>query len=495
MNNRIKKIIQIIFLLLLIFFTFLFFLLKYGKQELISLFPIQHYEQKIETWINPTQENYHRPLLTPDMQKKYRVTFFNHYFGIYSPWNVDYVSQILATRSPHDLKSIEKSIIKRFTEKIKAGVGYGANFRPYTVEWLHRIIRNIDLIPLDHLQYDMGKRAIAINNLSARVLPTDEVFFYHYKIPGEGYPFDNLQISAVWAGTPLYILAESKDREWTMVLTPEFIGWVRTNGIARINNVFANTWIEAAKKTLAAITHTQTPVIDDSGQFRFSAYVGSVFPLKEKNNAGVKILIPVADENRQATIKSATLALEHAVPMPLSPTPHHFAKIMNTLLGRSYGWGGMYFFNDCSAELKSLFTPFGIWLPRYSAHQVHIGKRVDMTASKPKQRIAFLAKNGHPFFTLVYIGGHIFLYIGTYPIKKSAGGSTLVMTYQNLWGLKPNPATGRSVIGQSVFLPLLLEYPENTHLNSLADRNYFQISYLDQDPNFAYKASTTDLFQ
>ena len=32
-------------------------------------------------------------------------------------------------------------------------------------------------------------------------------------------------------------------------------------------------------------------------------------------------------------------------------------------MGCPYGWGGMYFYNNCSAELKSLFTPFGFGYP------------------------------------------------------------------------------------------------------------------------------------
>lgn len=51
----------------------------------------------------------------------------------------------------------------------------------------------------------------------------------------------------------------------------------------------------------------------------------------------------------------------------------------------------MYFYNDCTAELKNLFTPFGIWLPRNSGAQAEFIKEnfyaVDMSAATPLEMI------------------------------------------------------------------------------------------------------------
>src|SRR5262249_37541799 len=156
----------------------------------------------------------------------------------------------------------------------------------------------------------------------------------------------------------------------------------------------------AAKNKLAAITHTQTGLVDDNRRFLLTAYVGSVFP-GIVIPSGIQLMIPVADADHNAVIKQSIVSSENATIMPLSATPHHFANIMKTLIGRPYGWGGTYFYNDCSAEIKSLLTPFGIWLPRHSSEQMTAGKLIDMTAASQEKRLSYLMENGQPFLTLV----------------------------------------------------------------------------------------------
>lgn len=67
------------------------------------------------------------------------------------------------------------------------------------------------------------------------------------------------------------------------------------------------------------------------------------------------------------------------------------------------------------------------------------------------------------------------LYIGNTQI----GGKTVPMTYQNIWGLRPENNQSRSIIGSSVFFPLLASYPERPELVSLADKKEFKLGFLD----------------
>ncbi|TDG94788.1 hypothetical protein [Cardinium endosymbiont of Culicoides punctatus] len=138
------------------------------------------------------------------------------------------------------------------------------------------------------------------------------------------------------------------------------------------------------------------------------------------------------------------------------------------------------FYNDCSAELKSLFLPFGIWLPRHSSDQVEISEKVDMNGATPEERLTYLKDYGDPFLTIVYIGGHVFLYIGHFPYHSQE--MSIPMTYQNLWGMADLSGDSISIIGQSVFFPLLLNYPEEPNLRSLLQRPFFQIAHLKRLP-------------
>jgi hypothetical protein len=504
------------------FFVIGFFLLAGCKEEKatapISLFPLKNYNQQLSHWINPEDSHYDQPVINAKTQQDKMNILHKHFFGASSPWNKKYIDRILLETKPNELQLTEESLIKSYSNKNKSKkeISYGENFRPHTTAWLNDITFNINTTQFTNLHYDPTKRAIAIDNLFARALPTDDVSFYHYTQAGQGYPFDNLQISAIWAGTPLYVLGKTRDQAWSLVVTPDFIGWVKSGGIAHANNAFIKTWTQAAAKQLIAITKTKTSIVDMNGTYRFSAYVGTFFPgmtisssgkktiLKKANvkpktdtkpNAIVryKVMIPETDLKQDAIIRYAELSSDNATTIPLAPTPHNFSLIMQTLLGRPYGWGNAYFYNDCSSELKNLFLPFGIWLPRHSSEQVRAGKMVDLSGDTPLHRINYLAEHGRPFSTLVYIDGHIFLFIGNFQNPNSAKHEWVPMTFQNMWGLRPHPSTRRAIIGKSVIFPLLLQYPEDSTLVSQAGKTSFQVSQLDEEVSNLLKLEIINL--
>jgi cell wall-associated NlpC family hydrolase len=454
--------------------------------DLITPFPLEHYSQNISQWINPNDADYDKPLMNAQQQALRYDDFYQHEFGAYSPWNVDFMTTILNQTKSDEFKASEQSILDSFNNQNKKfdAIGYGENYLAYMPTWNKALTDNINLSNWEKLTYDPNNRAIAIANLSARELPTTDPFFYDHTIAGEGYPFDMLQMSSIWVGTPLYILKESKDRAWVLVLTPEFIGWVPSNGVARVTDKFVKQWQVLAKNNLAAITKTQTSVVDADNHFLFSAYVGTFFPVKQAANV-LQLWVPVLGKSQQAEMQAVTPPANSAVLMPLTITPHHIADVMATLIGRSYGWGNLYFNNDCSAELKNLFTAFGIWLPRNSSQQAAAGKSIDMSSASPSDRIAFLMKNGKKFLTTVYLGGHIVLFAGNVPNPNDVNHDLMALTYQDSWGLYPKPAVRRAVLGKSLFIPMLLQYPEDVSLGSFAARKYFKVTYLDEMPDYS----------
>lgn len=465
------------------FFNFLLgilFLIPFSlraENGLIELFPLDRYTQKVDTWIKPSRLDYEIPLLTLEIQKKKKNQFYRHWVGALSPWNPGFVNQQIQK----DLKMIQKTAIEKFgnQNKPKDEIGYGKNFRPYDTDWILKIAKNMQISQFKGELYQPKNRGIAVNNLHARLLPTEDVHYFSPTIPGEGYPFDHLQMSSIWVGTPVYILGQSRDQQWLLVLTPDFVVWVRANGIARVNDAFVKQWKEQALINLTAIARTGARLKDESGHYLYSAYVGSVFPA-EITTKGFRLMMPVKDADGNAMIKYAKVSDQDVVSMPLKATPKNFGRIISTLIARPYGWGNLHFYNDCSAELKNLFTPFGIWLPRQSNDQVQAGKMVDLSSKNKEQRLAYLLNKGHPLMTLVYVGGHVILYVGKFPLDDLKESKWMAMTYQNLWGLSPRPATKRVVIGRSAFFPMLLEYPEDKSLISQADKKTFQLIYLDE---------------
>ncbi|EKE00637.1 MAG: hypothetical protein ACD_21C00302G0002 [uncultured bacterium] len=452
----------------------------------ITLFPIEKYDQNIDRWIPPTDPDYYKPLIEAGVQKKRLQEYYRHYYATdaksLSPWGPAYVNKLLPKVQLEERQEINAHSNKGKTDPEK--IGYGENFRPYSAKWIDDIAVNMNVKRFaEPIKFKFSNRGIAVRNLNARILPTNDVHFNDFMLPGQGYPFDNLQDSSIWVGTPVYIVGKTLDQQWSLVITPAFMAWVESDGVATVNKKFVALWQKRAKQKMVAITRTNVSVFDANKQYRFNAYVGTVFPGKNCTKQGCTILIPVADAYHNAHTMEAKVESKDAVVMPLSATPHNFARIISTLHGRPYGWGNMYFYNDCSAELRSIYTPFGIWLPRNSASQVRAGRMIDKSSLDMKGRLNYLMANGKKFTTIIYIDGHVMLYIGKYPNLASDPGKLTAVIYQDKWGLKPKDNSYRAVIGKSAFLPMLEKYPEDSKLNSLAGEKNFKVAYLDELPN------------
>jgi hypothetical protein len=239
---------------------------------------------------------------------------------------------------------------------------------------------------------------------------------------------------------------------------------VQSNGVAKASEDFIQQWQENAKKCLITII---TNNID--------LYIGTVLPVKNIHNDSIdEILIPIGDSDGNAKIATKHLInKDDAVIMPFKMTPHNFAIVIKSLLNKPYAWGNLNFHNDCSSELQDIFAPFGIWLPRNSSSQIAYHdevtrKVIDLSALTAKDRIKYLIENGKKFTTIIYIDGHIMLYIGNYP---------MAMTYQNFYAM-PEDGYYRQIIGKSVFFPILEKYQENLNLTSLANKPTFKLLFL-----------------
>ncbi|MFL9868352.1 NlpC/P60 family N-terminal domain-containing protein [Paraburkholderia fungorum] len=483
----------------------------HANVDTITLFPIANYDQNVDHWLDPDSPGYDRPFLSPaDQQAHFRV-LYARYFGTGtsapSPWNSAYVAMRVYRQQGADIVALQQRRIDKFdnTGKSGAALGYGENFRPHDKAWIDAIAQNMALEQFTQKAvYTPERRAIATGNLMVRELPTMDPSFYDRHLAGEGYPFDNLQISAVRPGTPLYVLGTSADGAWRYVQTPDVQGWVRSDGVALTGDTFVDTWRAATTKSLGAVTVASAPVRDSRGVFRFDAPAGTLLPLvpdsatrpatQPDEAAGAtadvaasrKLLVPVRDVDGQAIIRTAQLSDAQIAPMPLAATPRHLAMLMKTLIGRPYGWGNSGLYNDCSSELQSIFATFGVWLPRHSSTQMSAGRMIDLSASTPAQRLDYLAEHGEPLRTLIYIGGHVMLYIG----NTTRNGVAVPVVYQDVWGLRPADNSRRAVIGGSVILPLLERIPEDATLQSLAATPTFQISILGAPGGAAATPST-----
>jgi cell wall-associated NlpC family hydrolase len=435
-----------------------------------SLFPLGNYPQSVDKWFPPGPDR-HVPVMDTAAQQRHFSDLKSRYFGMgageKSPWNPYYIASVLSkgTEAARDA-----SIRKYLGEQ---SVSWGENFRIHPDNWKQQV-RNNATTSVDRV-YRPSERGIAVRETLVRVLPTADPAYDDPRQAGQGYPFDNLQMSSVRPGTPVYVLTTSRDRRWKYVLSPTVTGWVNSEDIAAVDQQFVTEWLTLADKNLGAFI--KEPVsVHEGGQYYFTARPGTILPFRNRQPGFFDVTVPVRKSDGRAQIRQVRLQKDEFVAMPWEMTPGNIAVLMKSMSGRPYGWGNYNFYNDCSAEMRSLMMPFGIFLPRNSAAQIQSAARiVDLSQENTRARLRYLTEHGRPFSTLVYIPGHIMLYIGNTVIN----GQNVPMTYQNIWGLRPTEVQSRSIIGGAVFLPLLASYPENPGLVSLTGKAQFKLGFIE----------------
>lgn len=366
-------------------------------------------------------------LLAPEAQQAAWKSFLAEHFG---PWE--------RTAPKHTAEEVFWGL-KAFGDKTL----YGENTLPRDPAWFEelRADSRVDQYP------SLSRQAIAVVNTAMRVLPTDQPAFRDFDQAGEGYPFDYMQNSLVLTGTPLYASHLSADRAWVLVESRFAYGWVRATDIAWVDDPFISVFRTG---TYAALTRDDVPVTDSTGAYRFTGHVGTILPVMDSGSGpnGLALLMPARTKLGRAVPAVAFIPAPFVRTMPIPATPNNFATIANTMLGRLYGWGGLYEDRDCSALTMDLMAAFGIYLPRNSTQQAREGMVIPLDSLGREQKTRMLTQYGTPFLTLVRKPGHIMVYIG------HKDGKPVVM--HAVWGLKTDKGNrlGREVIGRTVITTL-----------------------------------------
>ena len=312
---------------------------------------------------------------------------------------------------------------------------YGENLRPIPEERFEAWVRNARYEALGRLD----RRAVTVRPTALRLFPTHRPIFYDPRKPGEGFPFDYNQNSALKACMPLRVSHLSMDGGWAFVRAPFALGWIPVRDLAYLDEEEADRWMQ---KDLVVLLADNAPLYGDAQQFLFYAKSATLLPLIGQNDDFYRTLLPDATRLERAWLPKAWSA-----PMPLPMTPRNIRRVADSLLGEPYTWGGLLQDRDCSATTRDFFMPFGVWLPRNSKAQAAVGRVVDLGGLAPREKERKILDEAVPFQTLLYMPGHIMLYVG----EKE--GKAYIL--HNTWGIRTKEG-GRILIGKTVVTDLWL---------------------------------------
>lgn len=386
-------------------------------------------------------------LLDPDRQDRESERFKRRFFA---PWNAGVGC------------SSEKDVFEALAA-LNPAKGFAENLRPWTQERWRDVALNCNR---DMYGAHPVRRAITVRTTHLRRLPTDLPFFRYPGKAGEGFPFDYLQNSTLWLGAPVAVVHVSRDRLWAYVQTRFVSGWAKVADIAMVDAEFVEAWkdqpLVAAIRDNVAL-HGAKGAADAAGFDKaWNASVGTLLPAapnsRQKNSIRL-LYAPTREADGSAGIDLAAAPVEFVRDFPLVLTPRGVARVGDAMMGQPYGWGGLYGQRDCSAAMRDLFTPFGIWLPRNSRLQNGTGTVVNVEGASPDVKEETIMREGVPFFSLIGMPGHVGLYLGAYPDPQGSGKNVPAM-FHNIWGLRVKrvengvQSDGRAVIGKAVVTSL-----------------------------------------
>ena len=316
---------------------------------------------------------------------------------------------------------------------------YGENRRQLPRTTLASLRENCDL---GHLP-SLNRRGITVVATNMRVLPTARPFFKR----GDGFPFDMLQQSGVKLNEPLRVLHLSRDGLWTFVETSYASGWIQSRDLAYPSESASRWWRDAEQ---VVIIKDFVPLRDSTGGYVRSAKIGTILPLARETEEFFEVYLAARSEPDGGVVElRASIPKEIAARHPLVFAGADVARIGNQMIGTPYGWGELFDDRDCSAMIRDFFLPFGVWLGRGSYDQTHSGTVISLAGKSLEEKSRILVEKGVPFLTLVYLKGHIMLYVGI------RDGKPLV--FHDLWGVTVKDKEGKEakqLVGKAIISTL-----------------------------------------
>jgi hypothetical protein len=263
---------------------------------------------------------------------------------------------------------------------------------------------------------------LVVHYASQRFLPTREGL-YEKK---DDYDFDQLQNSALDAGTPVAVVHTSADGHWYYVMTAISDGWIEAHDIALGDIKQVREFAES--HDFAVVIEPKADIFLNESMTDYDDYVrmGMRLPLSGIAAGRVKVKVPVINPDGTLAVKEAYMNAEDVNPGFFPFTARNIYKQALTMLNQPYGWGDMYGEQDCSRFLQMVFATVGITLPRDSKNQAQVSSSaVDLSEKSDDAKIAGLTR-ASAANTLLVMKGHIMLYLGTVDGKPYAIHDTTV---------------------------------------------------------------------
>lgn len=371
-----------------------------------------------------------------DRQTQLSAHFLEQYF---SPW-------VAMPQTPEFLSGALEQVSEDL-HHARQYPGWGVNAQPLAKGFIEKLAQNADLATFPNLK----QPGIMVATVAVRGMPTSLPSYGRPGQAGQGYPFDNWQISLISLGYPVYILHQSKDGLWYLIASSSYQGWVPAQSVAFAKEEFQQAW---RSHPFVVSIKDDVPLYNPETKAALaSMQMGSLYPKLAENDQRIQLMLPQKDAKGDAVAADAWADKNVVQEFPLPISTKAIAQSLEAFMNTPYGWGGLNNQRDCSATVQDVFALFGIWLPRNSFQQTRNSGYVSMTDLTEAEKLTLIHRSAQPFFSLIHFPGHVGIYIGQRQGQDYLLHDSWGIVTRNIWGKE-----GRIVIGRTVITPL--PYPQ-----------------------------------
>ncbi len=271
-----------------------------------------------------------------------------------------------------------------------------------------------EFIDLDSVPEKVDVRwGIVTRETDLRVLPTVEVGMEEEF----DYEFDHFQMSVLSPVTPVVVIWATVDSSWYFVVTPYASGWVSSFDVA-ISESKSEIFDYLDRKPFLVICGSGADVYSDRDGKHYACRLrlGARVPLLGDSEDLFVVEVPTREFDGSLKFMRGYIHASAPVFRGYPPyTPENVLLVAFSMIGRRYGWGGMWGYWDCSAFVRDVFSVFGFNLPRNSTSQAKVGVPLcRFDANTPMNEKLKVIGDASPAITLFRLPGHVMIYLGEY---------------------------------------------------------------------------------
>ncbi|WP_104696830.1 MULTISPECIES: SH3 domain-containing C40 family peptidase [unclassified Helicobacter] len=307
--------------------------------------------------------------------------------------------------------------------------GFGPNLKLYTQEEMKDLYDSMNMEKYP----SVAIKAIVVSDTAVRATPTHLPRFKSRN----NYPFDRWQNSLIFQGTPVLITHYNLAKDWAHIQSSFVYGWVRVENLAKITPEDERLFYQI--KDYALSNKDNFPIYGRDDEFLSKGRTGKLFSIKKIDEKDMEIYLPYKKADGFMGLKTTRIKKDDFSLFPKKIDALSMANVINAMIGQFYGWGGELGSRDCSAFIRDSFANFGIYLPRNSAAQVrYAGNMIDLSKYSAKEKEKVIIENATPFATVIWLKGHIVLYIGTYEGRAIVAHSAWSVMTRNTFSKTEN---------------------------------------------------------